>query len=90
MLLLPIAAGHSHGDLWLLLGRLLPVRFILDSPGRTFNYALLAPHLVNAGMGIRAQRFAAIVDDGVVKHIAYEPPGGKITVTGAEAVLAAL
>ena len=46
--------------------------------------------LVSTGLGIRAKRFAAVVENGVVKHIAYEPPGGKITVTGAEAVLAAL
>jgi len=39
------------------------------------------------GMGVRVKRFAMIVDDGVVKYLALEPPGGKITVTGAEDVL---
>jgi len=39
------------------------------------------------GMGLRCQRFAMIVEDGVVKYLALEPPGGKITVTGAEDVL---
>jgi peroxiredoxin len=40
-----------------------------------------------SGMGIRCKRFAMIVEDGVVKYLTLEPPGGKITVTGAEDVL---
>ena len=39
------------------------------------------------GMGLRCKRFAMIVEDGVVKYLTLEPPGGKITVTGAEDVL---
>ena len=39
------------------------------------------------GMGLRCKRFAMIVEDGVVKYLALEPPGGKITVTGAEDAL---
>lgn len=42
------------------------------------------------GMGIRCKRFAMIVDDGVVKHFALEPPGGQIVETGAAAILRAL
>ncbi len=41
------------------------------------------------GMGLRAQRFAMIVDDGVVTHLAVEAPG-QFQVSSAEAVLAAL
>jgi peroxiredoxin len=41
------------------------------------------------GFGIRAQRFAAIVDDGVVKHLAVEKPM-KFEVSSAEAILEAL
>ena len=41
------------------------------------------------GLGLRMQRFAMIVDDGVVKHIAVEGPG-KFEVSSAEAVLAKL
>jgi len=41
------------------------------------------------GFGVRAQRFAAIVDDGVVKHIAVEKPM-QFEVSSAEAILAAL
>lgn len=37
------------------------------------------------GMGIRCKRMAMIVDDGVVQHLAIEPPGG-IVVSSAEAI----
>ena len=40
-----------------------------------------------SGLGMRCKRFAMIVEDGVMKYLAFEPPGGKITVTGAEDVL---
>jgi peroxiredoxin len=38
------------------------------------------------GMGIRCKRMAMIVEDGVVKYLAIEPPGG-IVVSSAEAIL---
>ena len=38
------------------------------------------------GMGSRSKRFAMIVDDGTVTHLAIEPPGG-IEVSAAEAIL---
>lgn len=38
------------------------------------------------GLGTRCQRFAMIVDDGVVTHLAIEPKG-EITVSSAESVL---
>jgi peroxiredoxin len=41
------------------------------------------------GMGIRGQRFAMIVDDGTVTHLAVEEPA-KFEVSKAEAILAAL
>ncbi|HVY20330.1 MAG TPA: peroxiredoxin [Bauldia sp.] len=43
------------------------------------------------GMGTRVRRFSALVDDGVVKTLNFEPEGGKgIQVTGAEVILAQL
>jgi len=66
------------------------IDFVADGSAIWSKAAGVENDLVGAGMGIRAKRFAAVVDNGVVKHIAYEPPGGKITVSGAEAVLAAL
>ena len=41
------------------------------------------------GMGTRAQRFAMIVDDGTVTHVAVEAPG-QFEVSKAESVLANL
>jgi len=41
------------------------------------------------GLGVRAQRFAMIVDDGVVTKLAVEAPG-KFEVSKAEAILEAL
>ncbi len=42
-----------------------------------------------SGMGMRGQRFAIIVDDGVAAHVAVEEPG-KFEVSSAEAILANL
>lgn len=41
------------------------------------------------GMGMRSQRFAIIVDDGVATHVAVEEPG-QFEVSKAEAILEAL
>jgi peroxiredoxin (alkyl hydroperoxide reductase subunit C) len=45
--------------------------------------------LVARGLGMRSQRFAMIVEDGRVTHLAVEAPGG-FDVSRAEAVLAVL
>jgi len=45
--------------------------------------------LAARGLGIRSQRFAMVVDNGVVSHLMVEAPGG-FDVSRAEAVLAAL
>ncbi len=41
--------------------------------------------LTGNGMGVRCKRMAMIIDKGVVKHVALEPPGG-IVVTAADAI----
>ena len=41
------------------------------------------------GMGMRGQRFALVVDDGVATHVAVEAPG-QFEVSKAEAILEAL
>ena len=45
--------------------------------------------LTARGLGVRADRFAMIVDDGVVTHLAREEPG-KMDVSSAESILKAL
>lgn len=42
------------------------------------------------GLGLRSQRYAMIVDDGVVTHLAVEDAPPKVDTSGAEAILAAL
>ncbi len=42
-------------------------------------------------MGTRVKRFSALVDDGVVKTLNFEPDGGKgIQTTGAATILGQL
>lgn len=41
------------------------------------------------GMGIRGQRFALVVDDGIATHVAVDAPG-QFDVSKAEVILAAL
>jgi len=43
-----------------------------------------------AGLGTRSTRYAMILEDGVIKHLAVEESPGEATVSAAEAVLAAL
>ncbi len=42
------------------------------------------------GMGMRAQRFALVAEDGVVKHLAVEENPTLLEASSAEAILAAL
>ncbi len=63
---------------------------MLADGAAAFTKALgLELDLVARGLGVRSQRFALIAEDGVVKHLAVEAPGG-FDVSRAEAVLAAL
>ena len=45
--------------------------------------------LTARGMGIRSNRYAMVVDNGIVKTVAVEAPG-KFEVSSVEAVLASL
>ncbi len=65
------------------------VRMLADGSG-TYTKALgLELDLVPRGMGVRCQRFAMLVDDGVVKVLNVEGPG-KFEVSGGDAMLKAL
>lgn len=50
----------------------------------------LTVDLSGHGLGERSQRYAMVLDDGVVKHLAIEENPGEATVSAAEAVLAKL
>lgn len=65
------------------------VMMLADGSG-LFTRALgLELDLTARGMGIRSQRFALVVEDGVVTKVAVEEPGG-FEVSRAEAILEAL
>ncbi|BBL77413.1 hypothetical protein MishRS11D_45110 (plasmid) [Methylomagnum ishizawai] len=65
------------------------VRMLADGSADYTRKLGLEFDLTAKGMGVRCQRFAMVVDDGVVGHIAVEEPG-KFEVSSAEAVLATL
>ncbi|HEX8009701.1 MAG TPA: peroxiredoxin [Casimicrobiaceae bacterium] len=62
------------------------VRMMADGSG-TYTKALgLELDLAARGLGIRCQRFSALIEDGVVKKLNIEAPG-KYEVSGAETML---
>lgn len=65
------------------------VRLIADGNGDFAKALGLDFDGSGIGFGVRSQRFAAIVEDGVVKKLAVDV-GGKFEVSSAEAILAAL
>ena len=62
---------------------------LADGAGQFTKALGLELDLMTRGMGVRSQRFAMIVDNGKVTHLAVEPPGG-FDVSRAESVLANL
>lgn len=67
------------------------VEFVSDGNGDYARAIGLDVDLTAAGMGTRVKRFSAIVDDGVVKTLNFEPDGGKgIKETGAATILGQL
>lgn len=63
---------------------------MLADGSAAFTKALgLELDLIAAGLGVRGQRFAMVVDDGTVTHLAVEAPGA-FDVSSAEAILKAL
>jgi peroxiredoxin len=65
------------------------VRLIADGNGDLTKALGLDFDGSGIGFGLRSQRFAAIVQNGVVKKLAVDA-GGKFEVTSAEAILKAL
>jgi peroxiredoxin (alkyl hydroperoxide reductase subunit C) len=63
---------------------------MLADGSAVFTKALgLELDLTARGLGVRSQRFAMVVENGIVTHLMIEAPGG-FDVSRAEAVLAAL
>lgn len=62
---------------------------LADGNGEFTKAAGLEMDASGFGMGTRSKRYAMIVENGVVSHLAVEPAGG-IEVSAAEAILAKL
>jgi peroxiredoxin len=65
------------------------ITMLADGSGAFTKAMGLELDLVARGLGVRSQRFAMVVQDGKVSHLAVEAAGG-FDVSRAEAVLAAL
>ncbi|MCU0765599.1 MAG: peroxiredoxin [Burkholderiaceae bacterium] len=63
------------------------VRMMADGSAEYTKKLGLELDLVAKGLGVRCQRFAMLVDDGVVRKLNVEAPG-KFEVSSAEAMLA--
>ena len=67
-------------------GRLL---MLADGSGMFTKAMGLELDLMARGLGIRSQRYAMVVENGLITHLQVEPPGG-FDVSKAESVLAVL
>ena len=65
------------------------VMMLADGNGDYARALGLEVDFTGFGMGMRGQRFAIVVDDGVATHVGVEAPG-EFEVSKAEAILAAL
>jgi len=63
------------------------VRMMADGSAEWTKALGLTMDLTSKGMGVRSQRFSALVDNGVVKKLNVEAPG-KFEVSNAETMLA--
>ena len=66
------------------------IDYLADGSARFVTALGLADDRSNEGMGVRSKRWAMVVDDGIVKTLNVEDAGGKVTNSGAEAILATL
>ena len=62
------------------------ILMLADGSGEFSKAMGLSMDLTKNGMGVRSQRYAMIVDDGVIKHLFVEKPGA-FEVSSAENVL---
>ncbi|MBV8202185.1 MAG: peroxiredoxin [Acidobacteria bacterium] len=65
------------------------IELLADGNGELARAMGLEIDLSAAGLGVRSQRYAAIIDDGVVRYLQLDVPG-EVTGSGAAAVLRAL
>ena len=66
------------------------IAFLADGSAAFATAAGLTIDLGARGLGTRSQRYAMVVDDGIVTALAIDPNPGKADKASAEAILAAL
>jgi glutaredoxin/glutathione-dependent peroxiredoxin len=66
------------------------VRMLADGSGDFARALGLELDLTKGGLGIRSQRYAMLVDNGVVKSLNVEKQPGQVDASSAEAMLRAL
>ena len=63
------------------------IEFLADGSGNWAKALGLTADLTERGLGVRSQRYAMVVDDGVVKTLNVEDAPGKCDISGGEALL---
>jgi glutaredoxin/glutathione-dependent peroxiredoxin len=66
------------------------IDFLADGSGNWAKALGMTLDLSERGLGVRSQRYAMIVDDGVVKTLNIEDAPGKADISGAENLLKSL
>ena len=66
------------------------IEFLADGSGNWAKALGLTADLTERGLGVRSQRYAMVVDNGVVKTLNVEDAPGKAEVSGADNLLKGL
>jgi glutaredoxin/glutathione-dependent peroxiredoxin len=66
------------------------IEFLADGSGNWAKALGLTADLTERGLGVRSQRYAMVVDNGVVKTLNVEDTPGKAEVSGADNLLKGL
>jgi glutaredoxin/glutathione-dependent peroxiredoxin len=66
------------------------IEFLADGSGNFAKAMGLTVDLSERGLGVRSQRYAMVVDDGVVKTLNVEDAPGKADLSGADNLMKAL
>ena len=66
------------------------IEFLADGSANFAKAMGLTADLTERGLGVRSQRYAMLVDDGVVKSLNIEDAPGKADISGAENLLKGL
>jgi glutaredoxin/glutathione-dependent peroxiredoxin len=66
------------------------IEFLADGSGNWAKSLGLTADLTERGLGVRSQRYAMLVDDGVVKTLNVEDSPGKADISGADNMMKSL